>query len=364
MTAQTTSASYEVGYRKPPRHTQFQKGQSGNPGGRPRRPARRPEELALYEAYRATIVMEDGRAVPMPAIQAVLRSQLQSAAGGNVRAQRDILAMIRDIELVRSIASPFDDGGADDVVDDADDADAIGGADDDEPARQQAEGIDTYGERRQEEREPVELVARVERSETREHPFNAAPPPPGFAGAQPGLQRSSTAAPHAVRAPPPEDAAGPPAGRTPSLPSGSGSGQRRGVLPRRNGPRCACTATARAAPPQSGGQRRQNPGGAFGKLAALAGPDQSRTRPGPGCRRVRPRAGRPYRARRKIENSLLNSLLSGNLPACTPGVSQSAAASSPEPWSAFREDASRCSSAFRPAATLAQRMSLKYFVRC
>ena len=36
MTApQTTSASYEVGYRKPPRSTQFQKGQSGNPSGKP-----------------------------------------------------------------------------------------------------------------------------------------------------------------------------------------------------------------------------------------------------------------------------------------------------------------------------------------
>src|SRR5262252_6570403 len=110
MTAsKTTSASYEVGYRKPPRHTQFQKGQSGNPGGRPRwSQARRLEELALHEAYRTTIVMEDGHATPMPAIQAVLRSQIQSAASGNVRAQRDILAMIRDIERVRSIAALFE----------------------------------------------------------------------------------------------------------------------------------------------------------------------------------------------------------------------------------------------------------------
>src|SRR5262249_54814145 len=125
MTApQTTSASYEVGYRKPPRHTQFQQGQSGNPGGRPRRPpVERLEELALYEAYRTTVVMEDGHAMPMPVIQAVLRRQLESAAGGNVRAQRDILAMIRDIERVRSIAALFDDGDADDVVDDTDDAD-------------------------------------------------------------------------------------------------------------------------------------------------------------------------------------------------------------------------------------------------
>ena len=26
---------YEVGYKKPPKHTQFQPGQSGNPAGRP-----------------------------------------------------------------------------------------------------------------------------------------------------------------------------------------------------------------------------------------------------------------------------------------------------------------------------------------
>jgi Family of unknown function (DUF5681) len=142
MTApQTTSASYEVGYRKPPRHTQFQKGQSGNPGGRPRRSlAGRLEELALYEAYRTTVVTEDGHAMPMPVIQAVLRRQLESAAGGNVRAQRDILAMIRDIERARSVAALFEDGGADDaVVDDddvvdTDDADANEGDDDGRPS--------------------------------------------------------------------------------------------------------------------------------------------------------------------------------------------------------------------------------------
>jgi hypothetical protein len=217
MTAsQTTSASYEVGYRKPPRSTQFQKGQSGNPGGRPRRlPAERLEELALYEAYRTTIVMEDGHAIPMPAIQAVLRSQLQSAASGNVRAQRDILAMIRDIEQVRSVTALFDNRGADDVVDDTDDADAIdadnndiddtadadrddaGGADDDEPARKQPDGIDTFGDGRQAEREPTAPAAGT---------------------------------------PQPEDAAALPAGRTPSPPFGSGNGQSRGVLPAATAP--------------------------------------------------------------------------------------------------------------------------------
>src|SRR5215831_7958042 len=269
MTApQTTSASYEVGYRKPPRHTQFQKGQSGNPGGRPRRSsAERLEELALYEAYRTTIVMEDGHAIPMPAIQAVLRRQLESAASGNVRAQRDILAMIRDIERVRSIASLFEDGDADDVVVGTDDADAIdgdgtahvnandvddtadadrddaGGGDDDEPTRQQADGIDTHGERRQAEREPT--------------------------------------APPAVSAPQPENAAAPPAGRTPSLPSGSGSGQRRGVRPRRNGPeRSAGVQPARPQP----GRRRRSPAVNAGKIregSSRRSPGRTNARPGP-----------------------------------------------------------------------------------
>lgn len=33
----TTKTNYDVGYRKPPKHAQWKKGQSGNPAGRPRR---------------------------------------------------------------------------------------------------------------------------------------------------------------------------------------------------------------------------------------------------------------------------------------------------------------------------------------
>jgi len=39
-------------------------------------------------------VMEDGHAEPMPVIQAIQRRPLESAASGNVRAQRDIKRVV------------------------------------------------------------------------------------------------------------------------------------------------------------------------------------------------------------------------------------------------------------------------------
>ena len=100
------SAPYAVGYGKPPVHTRFRKGRSGNPGGRPRQAAtERAKALALQEAYRTVTVKEGGRARALPAIQAVLRSQIALAAKGNVQAQRAVLTAIQTIEEKNVLAA-------------------------------------------------------------------------------------------------------------------------------------------------------------------------------------------------------------------------------------------------------------------
>jgi hypothetical protein len=99
--AAETAATYATGYGKPPLHTRFRKGQSGNPAGRPRKSARPcAKELTLSEAYRAVVIKEDGdgRAEPVPALQAVLRSQVALAIKGNGPAQRAVLAAVQAIE--------------------------------------------------------------------------------------------------------------------------------------------------------------------------------------------------------------------------------------------------------------------------
>jgi uncharacterized protein DUF5681 len=93
------SADYKVGYGRPPLHTRFRKGVSGNPKGRPRgvTPARA-KRLALQEAYKLITVREGDEVDALPAIQVVMRQQLRLAAKGNAPAQRAVIAMVQAIE--------------------------------------------------------------------------------------------------------------------------------------------------------------------------------------------------------------------------------------------------------------------------
>jgi hypothetical protein len=89
----------KVGYGKPPAHTRFRKGQSGNPGGRPRgMTAGGATALALKEAYRLVTVREGDNVIRLPAIQVILRSQIALAAKGNGPAQRNVIEAVQAIE--------------------------------------------------------------------------------------------------------------------------------------------------------------------------------------------------------------------------------------------------------------------------
>jgi hypothetical protein len=80
------SDDYEVGYKRPPKRTQWKKGESGN---RNRRRSRRP--LRLIEVIdqillKPVTVTENGLARQMPAVGAIVLQLLRKELAGNRRA--------------------------------------------------------------------------------------------------------------------------------------------------------------------------------------------------------------------------------------------------------------------------------------
>lgn len=85
------SEEYPVGYGKPPKTTQFAKGRSGNPKGRPHKPQAPAHKLSdaphdtflEQEAYRNIKFRENGEDKELPAEQAMIRALILSGLKGN-----------------------------------------------------------------------------------------------------------------------------------------------------------------------------------------------------------------------------------------------------------------------------------------
>ena len=103
--------SFEVGRGKPPRHTQFKPGQSGNPGGR--RKGSCNLKTVLEAVMSSTIeISENGRKRQVPIVEALIYRQVQEGLRGQLRAIENLLdRYARHVE---------DEGGSEDELDEED----------------------------------------------------------------------------------------------------------------------------------------------------------------------------------------------------------------------------------------------------
>ena len=96
---------YEVGYGKPPHHTRFQSGQSGNPRGRPS--GSKNLKTLLSEALNEPVIItENGRRRKITKREAIVREVVNYSARPDLRAVRIVFELLRDIEGQSEPASP------------------------------------------------------------------------------------------------------------------------------------------------------------------------------------------------------------------------------------------------------------------
>jgi len=84
------ATGYAVGRGKPPRHTRFAPGQSGNPGGRKKGSVNL--KTMLEEVLTSEIELkENGKKRTVSLLEALLKRAVQQALSGDMRALKDLL---------------------------------------------------------------------------------------------------------------------------------------------------------------------------------------------------------------------------------------------------------------------------------
>ena len=101
---------YKVGSKRPPKHTRFAPGRSGNPRGRPRK-SKQLEDLIEMELDEKIAVKEGGRETFITKREAIVKQFLNRALKGDPKALQLVLA---HLEKHRDVA-PFVSTATDDA---------------------------------------------------------------------------------------------------------------------------------------------------------------------------------------------------------------------------------------------------------
>lgn len=94
---QTTSAEYDVGYKKPPKSTQFQPGRSGNKKGRPKG-IKNFHTILQNELDAIISIIENGERRSFSKKEVFLKTLVNNAIKGDPRSSTMLLGQIRDSE--------------------------------------------------------------------------------------------------------------------------------------------------------------------------------------------------------------------------------------------------------------------------
>ncbi|HEV3220165.1 MAG TPA: DUF5681 domain-containing protein [Candidatus Acidoferrales bacterium] len=105
MRGNDDNSFYEVGFGKPPKHTRFAKGKSGNPRGRPRSSQNLATVLAKAGRERVKVTA-NGECRFITKFDATLLQLTNKAASGDLKAIRELLCWIRSLADFEQTALP------------------------------------------------------------------------------------------------------------------------------------------------------------------------------------------------------------------------------------------------------------------
>src|SRR6266446_9228630 len=103
MADSESESGYKVGPGRPPLHTRFKKGQSGNPGGRSTKSLPALLAAALNETVVVTI---DGRRRKLTKREAIVTRMVDKSASADLRATKMLIDMMKDVEQKAGDAAP------------------------------------------------------------------------------------------------------------------------------------------------------------------------------------------------------------------------------------------------------------------
>lgn len=100
-----SNSAYRVGYRSPPKSTQFKKGESGNPKGRPK--GSRSLQTILVEELKSTITIhENGRSKTVKKGEVIAKQMVNKAMAGDHKAANLVLGVSQQHEFQEALKEP------------------------------------------------------------------------------------------------------------------------------------------------------------------------------------------------------------------------------------------------------------------